>query len=79
MDVPDFGGMFSAIAGITVFSMVFITVAVVGVIVWMIRRQSPASRDPAEQELRDRLARGEIDMSEFEVRLRTLREGDGKR
>ena len=75
----DFGGMFGAIAGVTVFSMVFITVAVVGVIVWAIRRQAPASRDPAEQELRDRLARGEIDMSEFEVRLRALRDGDGKR
>ena len=74
---PDFGGMFAAIAGLTVFMMVFITVAVIAVIIWAIRRAGPARRDPAEQELRARLARGEIDMAEFDVRLRALHERDG--
>jgi uncharacterized membrane protein len=73
---PDFGGMFTAIAGITVLMMVFITVAVIAVVVWAIRRAGPM-RDPAEQELRARLARGEIDMAEFDVRLRALHERDG--
>jgi len=73
----DFTGMFAAIAGITVFTMVFITVAVIGVIVWAVRRSAPGTRDPAEQELRARLARGEIDMAEFDVRLRALHERDG--
>ena len=74
MSFPDVGGMFATIAGVTLFGMVFITVAVIGVIVWAIRRSAPAQRDPAEEELRDRLARGEIDMAEFDVRLRALRE-----
>jgi uncharacterized membrane protein len=74
---PDFGGMFTAIAGITVLMMVVITVAVIAVIVWAIRRAAPAMRDPAEEELRSRLARGEIDMAEFDVRLRALHERDG--
>ena len=73
----DFGGMFAAIAGITVFMMVFITVAVIAVIIWGIRRAAPQMRDPAEEELRARLARGEIDMAEFDVRLRALHERDG--
>jgi len=76
MDVPDFGSMSGAIAGLTIFMMVFITVAVIAVIVWAFRRVAPALRDPAEQELRDRLARGEIDMSEFQARLDALRQGD---
>ncbi|HEY4227063.1 MAG TPA: hypothetical protein VGM49_01905 [Candidatus Limnocylindrales bacterium] len=72
----DFGGLFGAIFGFTFLTILVIFVLVIGVIVWAIRRVAPAGRDPAEQELRDRLARGEIDMAEFEVRLRTLREGD---
>ena len=79
MSFPDVGGMFATIAGVTLFGMVFITDAVIGVIVWAIRRSAPAQRDPAEEELRDRLARGEIDMAEFDVRLRALREGDHTR
>jgi len=67
--------MFGAIAGITIFMIVFITVAVIAVIVWAIGRATP-NGDPAERTLRDRLARGEIDMAEFEARLDALREGD---
>lgn len=68
--------MFGAIFGFTFLAILVTFVAVIGVVIWAIRRAAPARRDPAEQELRDRLARGEIDMAEFEVRLRALREGD---
>ena len=71
--------MFGAIFGFTLFTILatlLIPILIIGVIIWAIRRSAPASRDPAEAELRDRLARGEIDMAEFEVRLRALRDGD---
>ncbi|HXG26243.1 MAG TPA: hypothetical protein VNL94_05225 [Candidatus Binatia bacterium] len=45
-------------------------------IVWAIRRSAPKRRDPAEESLRARLARGEIDRAEFLVRMRALNEGD---
>jgi len=66
--------MFAAIAGVTLVGIVLITVLVLGVVVWGIRRAAPAPRDAAELELRDRLARGEIDMAEFQARLDALRE-----
>lgn len=52
------------------------TLLIVGVIVWAIRRNAPARDDPAVAELKDRLARGEIDPVEYEVRIRALRDGD---
>jgi uncharacterized membrane protein len=59
------------------FAIPIITVgAVVGVIIWAIRRQVPAGEDPAGAELKGRLARGEIDTSEYQVRLRALQEDD---
>ena len=45
---------------------------VVGLIVWAIRRNSAPREDPAVSELKGRLARGEIDAAEYEVRLRSL-------
>jgi len=75
----DFGGLFDAIFGITILGIVAtlaVPILIVGVIVWGLRRNGGLRRDPAEDELRVRLARGEIDMAEFEVRLRALREGD---
>ncbi len=71
--------MFGAIFGFTAITIavaLLIPILIVGVVIWAIRRSAPARRDPAEEELRDRLARGEMDTAEFEVRLRTLREGD---
>jgi uncharacterized membrane protein len=53
-----------------------ITVLVVGVIVWSIRRAMPKAEDPAIAELKGRLARGEIDPTEFQVRLRALSRDD---
>jgi uncharacterized membrane protein len=49
---------------------------IVGVIVWAIRRNAPAREDPAVAALKDRLARGEIDPIEYQVRMRALRGGD---
>lgn len=52
------------------------TVLIIGVIVWAIRRVAPARDDPAVAELKSRLARGEIDMAEFQVRMRALRDDE---
>ena len=49
-----------------------ITVLVIIVIVWAIRRNAPAREDPAIAELKARYARREIDTPEFQVRLREL-------
>ena len=52
------------------------TILIVGVVVWAIRRSMPPREDPAVRELKARLARGEIDTAEYEVRLRALRGPD---
>ena len=49
---------------------------VVGLIVWAIRRSSPQREDPAVAALKARLARGEIDPIEYQVRMRALRDGE---
>lgn len=48
-----------------------ITGAVIGVVIYAIRRSTPRE-DPAVAELKRRFARGEIDLAEYEVRLRSL-------
>ena len=55
---------------------VLITVLVVGVVIWSIRRSVPPREDPAIAELKGRYARGEIDTAEYQVRLRALEDGD---
>jgi uncharacterized membrane protein len=78
---PDVGGMFDAIFGITIVGMLLslaIPLVIIGVIVWAIRRNAPARRDPAEEELRTRLADGQIDQAEFLVRMRALHDGDDR-
>jgi uncharacterized membrane protein len=72
----DIKGMTDQIIGVTIWSVVgslvvtvLIIVLVLGVIVWAIRRSAPAPEDPAIAELKDRLARGEIDPIEFRVRM----------
>lgn len=75
---PDIGGIMDAVlitTIITVVASLAVPLLIVGVVIWAIRRQV---RDPAEQALRDRLARGEIDHAEFMVRLRALKEGDDR-
>ncbi len=76
--MPDVGGFMDAILGITMFGIVIalaVPIAIIVVIIWAIRRAAP-NRDPAEEALRVRLARGEIDLAEFQVRMRGLRNGD---
>jgi uncharacterized membrane protein len=52
------------------------TVLIVAVVVWAIRRNTPRREDPAVEELKSRLARGEIDPTEYQVRIRALHDGD---
>jgi uncharacterized membrane protein len=76
---PDISGWFDAIFGIALVGTLItfiVPVAFIVLIVWAIRRNAPARRDPAEEALRDRLASGEIDMAEFQVRMRALKDVD---
>jgi uncharacterized membrane protein len=76
---PDVGGIFDAIFGIAIVSIVVslaIPIIIIGVVIWAIRRSSPPRRDPAEESLRARLAAGEIGQAEFLVRMRALHDGD---
>lgn len=76
---PDIGGIMDGVFLVTIFSVLVslaIPLIIVGVVIWAIRRQSPRRRDPAEEALRHRLARGEIDQAEFLVRMRALHDGD---
>lgn len=72
-------GLTDQIIGVTMWSIVgslgvtlLITVIIVGVIVWVVRRNAPPSEDPAIAELKARMARGEIDPIEFRVRMDEL-------
>jgi uncharacterized membrane protein len=56
----------------TIILPLVITLLVIGVIVWAVRRNSAPREDPAVSELKARLARGDIDPIEYEVRLRAL-------
>jgi uncharacterized membrane protein len=51
-----------------------VTVLILGVVVWAVRRATPPAEDPAIAELKRRLAAGEISPVEYEVRLRALQE-----
>jgi uncharacterized membrane protein len=79
MNAPDIGGFMDAFFGLAfvgILVSMLVPLAIIAVVIWMIRRNMAAIHDPAETELRERLARGEIDMAEFQVRLRALKEGD---
>jgi uncharacterized membrane protein len=68
-------GMFDWIWPVMMASLLvplIITVLIVGLVVWAIRRNAPPREDPAVAALKARYARGEIDPAEFEVRLRSL-------
>ena len=76
---PDFGGLMDGVFLITIVSVIAslaIPIVIIGVVIWAVRRNAPARRDPAEEALRERLARGEIDQAEFLVRMRALHDGD---
>ena len=68
-------GLFSWIGPLIAASIVVplvITVLLIGVVIWAIRRNTVRTEDPAVSELKARLARGDIDPIEYEVRLRSL-------
>jgi len=72
----DPGGFIGATLVFTFVVFLVLTALIIGVIVWTVRRMLPPSEDPAVSELKARLARGEIDTAEYDVRLRALRGQD---
>ena len=77
--MPDIGGFMDGVVLFTIITLVAslaIPIVIIGVVIWAIRRNAPARRDPAEQALRDRLASGDIEQAEFLVRMRALHDGD---
>jgi uncharacterized membrane protein len=74
--MPDVFDWFMPFMLATILVPLIVTGLVIGAIVWAIRRSAPPREDPAVAELKSRLARGEIDTAEYQVRLRTLDEGD---
>ena len=60
----------------TLLSILVITLLVVGVIVFALRRAIPPAEDPAIAELKSRMAAGEISPVEYEVRVRAIEKGD---
>ena len=75
MPSEDLFGFIGITVAATLLLPLLITVLIVGVVVWAIRRGMPAREDPAIVELKTRYARGEIDTAEFQVRLRELSGG----
>ncbi len=71
VDLGLFGWIGPLIAASIVVPLV-ITVLVIVVVIWAIRRNTIRPEDPAVSELKARLARGDIDPIEYEVRLRSL-------
>jgi uncharacterized membrane protein len=73
-DVVDLGifEWIGPLIAATIILPLVITLLVIGVIVWALRRHSVPREDPAVSELKARLVRGDIDPIEYEVRLRSL-------
>ena len=76
MEPFDLFGFMGPMLAVTLLVPLITTGLIVGVVVWAIRRNSPRREDPAVEELKTRLARGEIDPVEYQVRMRALREAD---
>jgi uncharacterized membrane protein len=78
--VPNLGDSIASLGLLitigTLGVILVMTVLIVGVVAWAIRRATPRAEDPAVAELRRRLADGEITPVEYEVRLRALQQGD---
>jgi uncharacterized membrane protein len=73
--MPEVWGLFDWVVPLMVASVaapIVITLLIVGVVIWAVRRSAPRHEDPAVSALKGRFARGEIDQAEFEVRLRSL-------
>ena len=74
-----FDDLFSFMGPIFLVSLLLpliMTGVIVGVVIWAIRRNTPRRESPAVEELKARLARGEIDPVEYQVRIRALHDGD---
>jgi uncharacterized membrane protein len=74
--ISDPAGFIGATIAVSLIVPLVTTLLIIGVVVWAIRRSMPPREDPAVRELKARLARGEIDTAEYEVRLRALRGDD---
>lgn len=73
MNFPfDIGNFVFITVLLSVGMPILITIAVIVVIVWSIRRSVPTGRAAAEMELRGRMARGEISPTEYQARLDSL-------
>lgn len=72
MDIAPMFDWFGPIMILSLAVPLVITGAVVGLVIWAVRRSSGPREDPAVAELKGRYARGEISPAEFEVRLRSL-------
>ena len=68
----DIGGFILTTVVLSLVVPIAITALVMGIIVWTIRRSVPTGRDAAVAQLRERLARGEIDPAEFQARFDAL-------
>ncbi len=69
IDIFSFVGPMIALTFIGTFAIMAL---VIGIIAWSIRRSLPPAQDPAVAELKGRLARGEIDPSEYQARMDAL-------
>lgn len=65
---------FMPLMAATLLMPLVITIIVIGAVVWAVRRNSAPREDPAVSELKARLARGNVEPIEYEVRLRSLRQ-----
>lgn len=74
--ISDPAGFIGATIAVSLIVPLVTTLLIIGVVVWAIRRSMPPREDPAVRELKARLARGEIDTAEYEVRMRALRGPD---
>ena len=70
--LPDLFDWIGPFMVLSVAVPLIITGAVIAVVIYAIRRNSAPREDPAVTELKARFARGEIDLAEYEVRLRSL-------
>ena len=79
MNPLPFDQLFSFMGPIFLVSLLMpliITGVVIGVVIWAVRRNTPPRESPAVEELKARLARGEISPVEYQVRIRALQDGD---
>ena len=72
----DLFGFMGPLFLVTMLLPLIMTGVIIGVVIWAIRRNTPRREEPAVEELKARLARGEIDPVEYQVRIRALRDGD---